>query len=120
MFIECISGKLRERDQLEDTGLDGQIILKWIFERLYILGPEMTPLGSFCEQGDVHIGPKKASCVSTTLLACGFHVLNRNSKRRSVLQGKYKHPGNSKWQYPVPGRFEAMHSRDWGQWSHVS
>jgi len=40
MFIECISGKLRERDQMKDTGLDGQIILKCIFERLYILGPE--------------------------------------------------------------------------------
>jgi len=40
MFIECISGKLRERDQMKDTGLDEQIILKWIFERLYILGPE--------------------------------------------------------------------------------
>jgi len=79
-----------------------------------------TARRGFCEQGDVHIGPKKASCVSTTLLACGFHVLSRNSKPRSVLQGKCKHPSNSKWQYPVPGRCEAMHSRDWGQWSHVS
>jgi hypothetical protein len=25
---------LREGDHLEDTGLDGRIILKWIFERL--------------------------------------------------------------------------------------
>ena len=25
---------MRERDQLEDTGLDGRIVLKWIFRKL--------------------------------------------------------------------------------------
>jgi len=25
---------VRERDQLEDTGLDGRIVLKWIFRKL--------------------------------------------------------------------------------------
>jgi hypothetical protein len=27
-------GKLRERDRLENTGVDGRIILKWMFRKL--------------------------------------------------------------------------------------
>jgi hypothetical protein len=32
--IQVLWGKLREEDHLKDLGVDGRIILKWIFERL--------------------------------------------------------------------------------------
>ena len=28
-----VGGNLRERDDLEDTGVDGRIILRWIFRK---------------------------------------------------------------------------------------
>jgi hypothetical protein len=31
--IQDIGGKLRERDQLGDPGIDGRIILRWIFRK---------------------------------------------------------------------------------------
>ena len=32
--IRCFGGKnLRERDHLEDSGVDGRIILRWIFRK---------------------------------------------------------------------------------------
>jgi hypothetical protein len=33
VHIEFWLGNLSERDHLEDTGVDGRIILKWVFEK---------------------------------------------------------------------------------------
>jgi hypothetical protein len=52
-------GKLRERDHLEDSGVDGRIILRWIFMKGDGIGMEWTGLiwlrigtgGSSCEGG---------------------------------------------------------------------
>jgi hypothetical protein len=38
-------GNLRERDHLEDTGIDGRIILRWIF-RTWVWGYGMYRAGS--------------------------------------------------------------------------
>jgi hypothetical protein len=36
-FIQEIGwGNLRERNHLEDTGVDGNIILRWIFRKWYV------------------------------------------------------------------------------------
>jgi hypothetical protein len=36
-FIQGIGwGNLRERDHLEDRGVDGNIILRWIFRKWYV------------------------------------------------------------------------------------
>jgi len=31
--VERMWGNLRERDHLEDTGVDGRLILRWIFRK---------------------------------------------------------------------------------------
>jgi len=33
VYIEFWWGKVRERDHLEDQGIDGRIILRWIFRK---------------------------------------------------------------------------------------
>jgi hypothetical protein len=33
VHTELLLGKLRERDHLEDIGVEGRIILKWIFKK---------------------------------------------------------------------------------------
>jgi len=30
---KMLTGRVRERDRMEDLGVDGQIILKWIFKK---------------------------------------------------------------------------------------
>jgi hypothetical protein len=37
-------GNLRERDHLEDTGLDGKIILRWIFQEEACAGKDWIEL----------------------------------------------------------------------------
>jgi len=37
-------GNLRERDHLEDPGIDGRIILRWIFRKWHV----RARTGSFC------------------------------------------------------------------------
>jgi hypothetical protein len=34
-FIESLVGKLRERDHLEDPGVDRRMVLKWIFKGIW-------------------------------------------------------------------------------------
>ena len=34
-------GNLRERDHLEDSGVDGRVILKWIFKKWYEGGMDL-------------------------------------------------------------------------------
>ena len=34
--IQGLVGKPRERDHLEDPGVDGRIILRWIFRKCYV------------------------------------------------------------------------------------
>jgi hypothetical protein len=35
VYPEFWCGNLRERDHLEDPGVDGKIILRWIFRKLF-------------------------------------------------------------------------------------
>jgi hypothetical protein len=34
VYTEFLCGNMRERDNLEDPGIDGKIILRWIFRKL--------------------------------------------------------------------------------------
>ena len=36
VYIGFWWGNIRERDHLEDTGVDGNIILRWIFRKWYV------------------------------------------------------------------------------------
>ena len=50
-------GSLRERGHLEDVGLDGEIVLKWVLKRnvgheLYCSGSGLGQVASCCECGN--------------------------------------------------------------------
>jgi hypothetical protein len=43
-YTEFWWGNLRERDHFEDSGVDGRIILKWIFRKLNVGGMDWMGL----------------------------------------------------------------------------
>jgi hypothetical protein len=40
------SGNLRQRDHLEDSGMDGRIILRWIFRKWEVMGSMYLRIGT--------------------------------------------------------------------------
>jgi len=58
-------GDLRERDHLEDLGVDGRIIIRWIFRKwdmghgLDRAGSGLGQVAGICECGNEHSGPIK-------------------------------------------------------------
>jgi hypothetical protein len=65
MYTEYLWGNLGERHNLEDTGVDGRIILKWIFRNwggrsgLDCSGSEWEGVVGSCECGNEPSGFKK-------------------------------------------------------------
>jgi hypothetical protein len=59
---------LKGRDHLEDLGVKGSLVLKWIFVKydvkvytIDLAGSGYGPLSGFCEHGDEHSGSIKVT-----------------------------------------------------------
>jgi len=61
----CVQGLVRERDHLEDSGLDGRIVLRWIL-RKWDVGMDWIDLAK---------GRDRWRALVNAVITCGFHKM---------------------------------------------